>query len=123
MIGLLGLSQIPFDAHFTPAVEIGWRFGIAHWNRGYATEGALAVLNSAFCEFQLEQVVSFTTVQNAASRQVMEKIGMHHAASDDFDHPNMDPGSSLCRHVLYRLDKQNYMQVNHDSLVAPLSSD
>ena len=39
-IGWVGLSIPSFHAHFTPAVEIGWRLASRHWNKGYATEGA-----------------------------------------------------------------------------------
>jgi ribosomal-protein-alanine N-acetyltransferase len=33
----------------------------------------------------------------------MEKIGMIHDASHDFDHPNLPERHPLRRHVLYRL--------------------
>ena len=35
-IGFIGLSHIGFEAHFTPAVEIGWRLASVHWGKGYA---------------------------------------------------------------------------------------
>src|SRR5262245_17321157 len=38
--GFVGLSVPPFETHFTPCFEIGWRLDTAYWNRGYATEGA-----------------------------------------------------------------------------------
>ena len=47
-----------------------------------------------------------TAVGNLASRGVMEKLGMHRAASDDFDHPAVPVGHPLRRHVLYRLRRQ-----------------
>ena len=75
MIGFLGLMTPSFEAHFTPAVEIGWRLSSKRWSQGYATEGAKAVLGYAFRKLQLPEVVSFTTVNNKASRRVMEKIG------------------------------------------------
>ncbi len=37
-IGYVGLSVPAFEAHFTPAVEVGWRLARAHWGRGYARE-------------------------------------------------------------------------------------
>ncbi len=43
-IGLNDLSPSKFPTHFTPAVEIGWRMAYNYWNKGYATEGAEAVL-------------------------------------------------------------------------------
>lgn len=102
-IGFVGLGTVPFEAHFTPAVEIGWRLAQPSWGRGYASEGARASLRFAFLELGLDEVVSFTVPSNHRSRAVMERIGMHHAAVDDFDHPRIPEGHRLRRHVLYRL--------------------
>jgi RimJ/RimL family protein N-acetyltransferase len=102
-IGFVGLSVPLFEASFTPCVEIGWRLSAEHWGRGLATEGALAVVKYAFGELRLDEIVSFTVPENVRSRRVMEKIGMTHDASEDFDHPNLSEGHPLRRHVLYRL--------------------
>jgi RimJ/RimL family protein N-acetyltransferase len=103
--GFIGLSTPRFDAHFTPCVEIGWRIAAEYWGCGYATEGALSVVRFAFQSLGLHEVVSMTTEMNLKSRRVMEKIGMSHAASDDFDHPLVPSGHRLARHVLYRLKR------------------
>lgn len=103
-IGFIGLEDVTFKAHFTPAVEIGWRLAYAHWGKGYATEGAKAALKYGFEVLGLDEIVSFTTVENFRSRNVMEKIGMHHSVHDDFNHPNLLDGHKLCPHVLYRLE-------------------
>jgi RimJ/RimL family protein N-acetyltransferase len=76
LIGFLGLSIPSFQAHFTPAVEVGWRLASQHWNKGYATEGAKAVLKYGFLTLNLDEIVSFTVVNNQASRRIMEKIGL-----------------------------------------------
>lgn len=107
-IGFVGLNQpsfvIPnFQPKSTPIVEIGWRLSARHWGKGYATEAAQAVLTHAFTTLHLAEIISFTVVANTASRRVMEKIGLHHDAADDFDHPNLAADSPLRRHVLYRL--------------------
>ena len=102
-IGFIGLSVPAFEARFTPCVEIGWRLAAGYWNRGLATEGARAVARHAFEGLALQAIVSFTAVQNLASRRVMEKIGMTRDPSDDFDHPHLPEGHRLRRHVLYRL--------------------
>ena len=47
-IGLIGLEDVRFKAHFTPAVEFGWRLAFNYWNKGYATEGAKAALLYGF---------------------------------------------------------------------------
>jgi RimJ/RimL family protein N-acetyltransferase len=84
--GYIGLSIPRFEAHFTPCIEIGWRLDADYWNRGYATEGARAALAFGFESLQVEEIVSFTVPANVRSRRVMEKLGMTHSASDDFDH-------------------------------------
>jgi RimJ/RimL family protein N-acetyltransferase len=108
MIGWIGLMTPSFEAHFTPAIEIGWRLASQHWNQGYATEGAKAVLDYAFTTLGLEDIVSFTVENNLASRRVMEKIGLHHDPKDDFNHPKL-LGHKLERHVLYRLKRSEYL--------------
>lgn len=107
LIGFAGLLAVSFKAHFTPAVEIGWRLASRHWGNGYATEAAKAIVDFAFNTLKLEEIVSFTVENNIRSRRVMEKIGMQHSLRDDFDHPNLSKNSSLCRHVLYRLTRLN----------------
>jgi ribosomal-protein-alanine N-acetyltransferase len=101
--GFVGLAIPRFEAFFTPCVEIGWRLAAEHWNHGYATEAARAVLEFRFRSAQLEQVVSFTVPANVRSRRVMEKIGMTHAPGDEFDHPLLPEGHRLRRHVLYKI--------------------
>jgi 3-dehydroquinate dehydratase/shikimate dehydrogenase len=102
-IGFIGLEDVNFEAHFTPAVEIGWRLGHEYWGKGYATEGARACLQYGFEKLNFQDIVSFTTLTNQRSRHVMEKIGMHHVKKDDFDHPKLDLNHPLSKHVLYRL--------------------
>ena len=105
-IGFIGLEDVYCQAHFIPAVEIGWRLAIDYWGKGYATEGAKAALTYGFETLNLDEIVSFTAMQNMRSRRIMEKIGMRHDPGDDFDHPKLPEGHKLQRHVLYRL-KQN----------------
>lgn len=104
-IGFVGLSVPSFEAHFTPCVEIAWRIAADHWGRGYATEAARAALAFGFQQLGLEEIVAFTVPENSRSRRVMEKLGMKHAADDDFDHPRVPPGHRLRRHVLYRIER------------------
>ncbi|HPM52078.1 MAG TPA: GNAT family N-acetyltransferase, partial [Rhodoglobus sp.] len=101
-VGFTGLSVPRFEAPFMPATEIGWRFAREAWGHGYATEAARAVLEHAFSELGLPEVVSFTTVANVRSRAVMERLGMTRDPAEDFDHPSVEPGHPLRRHVLYR---------------------
>jgi len=52
--------------------------------------------------------VSFTVPANVRSRAVMERLGMTHDPTDDFDHPRLPEGDPLRRHVLYRLDHESW---------------
>lgn len=102
-IGFIGLAEATFPAPCNPSVEVGWRLARSSWGRGYAPEGARAVVAHAFEVLRLDELVSFTAVSNAPSRRVMEKLGMTHDPADDFDHPNVPEGHPLRRHVLSRL--------------------
>ncbi len=114
-IGFIGLSVPSFDAHFTPAVEVGWRLAYDYWGRGYATEGAKAAIKYGFEKLGLEEIVSFTAKQNLRSISVMKRIGMYHDPSDDFDHPSLPKENRLCRHVLYRFHATEWMEGLNDN--------
>lgn len=107
-IGFTGLSVPSFEAHFLPAVEIGWRLAKGAWGNGYATEAARASLAHGFGPAGLDAVVSFTTTTNLPSQRVMQRIGMVHDEPGDFDHPRIEDGHRLRRHVLYRLDREQW---------------
>ncbi|MCB0999304.1 MAG: GNAT family N-acetyltransferase [Ilumatobacteraceae bacterium] len=109
-VGFVGLSSPSWQTSFTPCVEVGWRLHRRSWGRGYAPEAARAALAWGFAELDLpgDEVVSFTTVANAKSRRVMEKLGMSHDPADDFDHPLL-PDWHERRHVLYRLSRASFV--------------
>jgi ribosomal-protein-alanine N-acetyltransferase len=102
-IGFVGLSEPRFEAHFTPAVEVGWRLARHGWRKGYATEAARAAVGFGFDELGLDEIVSFTFAGNERSRGVMERLGMTRDEADDFEHPLLPKGDPLRAHVLYRL--------------------
>jgi len=60
----------------TPEIELGYRMLKEYWNKGYATEASLGLLDYGFKTLRLNKVVSSAHVDNLASRRVMEKIGM-----------------------------------------------
>lgn len=103
--GTIILQAVPFEAHFTPAIEVGWRLAHEHWGRGYATEGTRAALDFAFNELQRTEVVAMTTPVNVRSQRVMERLGMTRDPRDDFEHPRIAEGHPLRTHVLYRLKR------------------
>jgi RimJ/RimL family protein N-acetyltransferase len=104
-IGYVGLALHTFEAHFTPAVEVGWRLRRDYWGHGFAGEAARAALADGFDRVGLEEIVSFTVPANVRSIRVMQRIGMTRDPADDFDHPRLPVGHRLRRHVLYRLSR------------------
>jgi ribosomal-protein-alanine N-acetyltransferase len=120
--GFVGLQVPRFQAHFTPAVEVGWRLAREHWGRGYATEAARAALALGFDERGLEEIVSFTVPGNVRSRKVMERLGMTHDPSDDFEHPGIPEGHRLRLHVLYRLRRGSFQPARDPTAEPPSPS-
>ena len=102
-IGAVGLSRVRFEAPFTPAVEVAWRLRRQFWGYGYATEAARAAIEDGFTRVGLDEIVAFTTLGNAPSMRVMQRLGM--TRSIEFDHPAVPEGHALRRHILYRLPR------------------
>jgi RimJ/RimL family protein N-acetyltransferase len=103
LIGYIGLWPATFPAHFTPAVEVGWRLAADQWGHGYATEGARAALDYGFNTVGLDEIVSFTSAINVRSWRVMERLGMRRDVNGDFEHPNVPAGHPVRPHILYRI--------------------
>jgi len=95
-----------------PAVEIGWRLTQASQRKGLATEGASTIVDFAFNQLNLSEVVAITAVLNQPSRRVMEKLGMTHRPELDFNHPRVPAGHEFERHTLYSLRNPNSNEVS-----------
>ena len=61
------------------------------------------MLDFAWSKLALPEVVAITHEGNWPSRRVMEKLGMRHDASADFQHPDVPEGHKVRPHVLYRI--------------------
>jgi [ribosomal protein S5]-alanine N-acetyltransferase len=59
-----------------PDVELGYTVARAAWGKGYATEAARALVEHAFSALGVPRVVAQVEPANAASRHVLEKLGM-----------------------------------------------
>lgn len=104
-IGFTGLLLQTFPAHFTPAVEVGWRLARSAWGQGYASEAARGALVYGFDTAGLDEIVSMTAAVNERSQRVMHRIGMSRDPADDFLHPSVPHGSPIRPHVLYRIKR------------------
>ncbi len=107
---ILGMCGFKPGAPGTPIadeLEIGWRLARDYWGQGYAREAAQASLDWAWANTGARDVAAITVPANAASRGLMERLGMRHIVGGDFDHPLVADGSPLKRHVLYRIERPN----------------
>jgi len=59
--------------------ELGYRLHPDAWGKGYATEGAAALLREAFACPGITRVYAHSLLDNPGSIRVMEKIGMTYA--------------------------------------------
>jgi RimJ/RimL family protein N-acetyltransferase len=73
--------------------ELGYRLYPEFWGRGLATEGARALIGSAFERLLSDRVVATTMADNAGSWRVLEKCGMRRVRT--FYYPDADqmPGA------------------------------
>jgi [ribosomal protein S5]-alanine N-acetyltransferase len=94
IVGRVGLEYTSKFGH--PEVELEWFIDPGAWGRGYATEMAQEAVRAAFTTLGLDTLISYTVHDNAASRAVMEKLGMEYET--DVENAGMP-------HVLYRLSR------------------
>ncbi len=113
-IGFVGLMHGRYDipGFGLNWVDLGWRLARPFWGRGYATEAAQAVTDFAFRELKLPELTAHTVPGNKRSRRIMERLGMTHTGSDDFNHPYFEEGHPLKPHVLYRLTPDQHYAAN-----------
>ena len=74
-------------------VELGYRLRTAVWGRGLATEGAHALVRTAFTELGVARVMATTMTVNAGSRRVMEKAGLRYVRTFHEDWPDPIEGA------------------------------
>lgn len=72
LIGYCGLRYLSK----TTDVELLYGIVADCWGRGFVTEASRASLRFGFEEAHLERIVAVSLPENAASRRVMEKLGM-----------------------------------------------
>lgn len=114
-VGWCGLMRVPFSAHFTPAVEIGWRLNKIFWGKGLASEAAKSILRFGFLDLGLSKIVSFTAELNQPFIRVMQKIWMKCNPEDTFNHPKLPSNHPLQKHIIYRLQKTDWLEHHENS--------
>jgi len=66
-------------------IDIGFRFFRSEWNKGYATESAIATLKYGFETLKLKEIIGRASTENRSSIRVLEKIGMKYWKTENYD--------------------------------------
>jgi len=88
VIGFGGITLYHYNE--VQRINLGYRFAVSAWGKGYATELARAALEYGFVELNLPQVYGLVRPAHEASINVLEKIGMHRFGELD-DVPGQAP--------------------------------
>jgi RimJ/RimL family protein N-acetyltransferase len=73
LIGNCGIRKDTADAF---QADIGYELDPKHWNHGYASEAAHAIVDFGFRTSGLHRVWSWCVADNTGSAHVLEKLGM-----------------------------------------------
>ncbi len=63
-------------------IDLGYRFAVPYWGRGFATEVATAWVRAAFDVFAITEIGAFTHPDNRASARVLVKLGFEVVRAD-----------------------------------------
>ena len=104
-LGFTGLHHGPAGTPVEDDIEIGWRLARAYWRQGYAHEAASACIDWFWRETAHPRLVSFTTVSNTPSQNLMRKLGFEHRPEMAFDHPAIARDHPLSPHRVFVLER------------------
>lgn len=72
LLGWCGLEFLPD----TKEIEVGYLLSKPFWNKGYATEAAMASVQFGKKDIRLQEIIGLTDPLNFASQRVLEKCGL-----------------------------------------------
>ena len=107
-IGFCGIGHVSDKMPFAPTVEIAWRLDYAYWGKGYGTEAARAVLNHAFTDLDLKEIVAYSVEDNTRALHMMGKLGLKKDAKGGFHRPGLAKDHPNGEYALYRLKKKDF---------------
>ena len=108
-IGYCGLAPCSLPVP-TAALELLWAVACDQWGQGLVHEAAQAVLDCAFGELGLPEVVACAAQINEPARQLLEGLGMRAECATSFGHPDLASEHPLHPQVLYRLQRDDWRQ-------------
>jgi RimJ/RimL family protein N-acetyltransferase len=75
-----------FDNALANRKEIGYVLDDTYWNQGYMTEAVRKVIEYAFIEEELDEVLCGHSLSNLRSKRVIEKTGFIYTHNEERDH-------------------------------------
>jgi RimJ/RimL family protein N-acetyltransferase len=96
LVGAGGIQHL--GAERTNPHELGWRLRRASWGQGLATEAARTLVRHGFEVLDAPRLCAIRHPHNAASRRVMDKLGMRYTGTELWD------GAQVPVHVLTRAE-------------------
>lgn len=91
----------------TGGTELGYRLYPAFWGRGLASEGAGALIDSAFEHLHLDRIVATTMAANTGSWHVLEKCGLRRVKTFYYPDAGLMPGAEH-GDFAYELTRSNW---------------
>lgn len=76
----IGIVCFRYESIENDTIEMGWRFGLEHHGKGYATEAARCLLDFIKTTIKPHKVVAYCVSENTASSNIMAKLGMQQEA-------------------------------------------
>ncbi|MDX9692359.1 MAG: GNAT family N-acetyltransferase [Acholeplasmataceae bacterium] len=104
LIGTIGLHVRNFDNALANRKEIGYVLDDTYWGYGFMTEAVNAVLDFAFNDLELSEVVVGHATTNLRSKRVIEKTGFIYTHVEERDHFD---GTKI-KIYMYQLTKETW---------------
>lgn len=75
-IGWSGIKLLTDEVNgFKNVYELGYRFLPEFWEKGYATESAMASLDLGFNQLNAEKIYAYADIDNQSSNHILTKLG------------------------------------------------
>jgi len=96
VIGFNGLKYLPE----MDETDLGYRLKRQHWGKGYATEGAIPMVDYAFNTLKLDSIILIAMEENTGSTNIAKKLGFTFESMFDYE------GDEV---MLFRLTREEYL--------------
>jgi len=100
-------SLVQEDKFPDAEIEVGYILKRSAWGNGYATEACLRMVQFAFEETELDQIVAVTDPLNAVSQKVLRKCGLR-------DEGSRRAYAAEC--PAFRISRQQWRELQADSV-------